>query len=189
MASYLTFPTEIGRCAIAWSADVVVGTALPGSDEASTVRSARRTCRDASEGAAPPWLIPVIERIQNLLAGHPTQFEDVPLAFDQTNAFERDVYRAALAIPHGETRTYGEIATAIGKPGAARAVGGALGRNPIPIIVPCHRVLSADGRSGGFSAPGGAATKMKLLDIERAERSGQGGLFDDLSWAVRRSPA
>ena len=90
----------------------------------------------------------------------------------------------ALAIPHGETRTYGELARAIGEPGAARAVGRALGRNPIPIIIPCHRILAADGRSGGFSAPGGVTTKMRLLAIERARRGREPSLFDDLGWGT-----
>jgi methylated-DNA-[protein]-cysteine S-methyltransferase len=85
----------------------------------------------------------------------------------------------------GEVRTYGEIAEAIGSPGAARAVGRALGRNPIPIIIPCHRVLAASGGSGGFSAPGGTDTKFRILAIERARRSGAAELFEHLPLAVK----
>ena len=81
--------------------------------------------------------------------------------------FDTAVYRVARDIPPGETLTYGEIAERLDDPGAARAVGQALGANPIPIIIPCHRVLAAGGRAGGFSAPGGVATKLELLEIER----------------------
>lgn len=98
---------------------------------------------------------------------------------------DRQVLGYTRTIPQGETRTYGEVAKAIGAPGAAQAVGAALGRNPVPIIVPCHRILAANGKSGGFSAPGGAATKLKLLEIERARRSGEAGLFDDLPLALK----
>jgi methylated-DNA-[protein]-cysteine S-methyltransferase len=178
-----TFPTAIGRCAIAWSSRAVVATALPGSDEADTVRHATRHYPEAVEVAPPSWICDVLERIARLLAGKVTHFDDVPLALDGANAFEQQVYRASLAIPHGETRTYGALARAIGQPGAARAVGRALGRNPIPIIIPCHRIVAADGRTGGFSAPGGVSTKMKLLQIERARSGAQSSLFD-LPWAA-----
>jgi methylated-DNA-[protein]-cysteine S-methyltransferase len=95
------------------------------------------------------------------------------------------VLEATLSIPVGETRTYGEIAKAVGAPGASRAVGRALGANPIPIIVPCHRVLAADGRSGGFSAPGGSSTKLKMLEIEGARRGSEPQLFERLPWRAK----
>ncbi len=85
--------------------------------------------------------------------------------------FRRAVYQAARAIPRGETRTYGQIAAAIGKPRAARAVGQALARNPIPLVVPCHRVVAANGDLRGFSAPGGTALKARLLAWERATQA------------------
>jgi methylated-DNA-[protein]-cysteine S-methyltransferase len=103
----------------------------------------------------------------------------------EASDFERQVYAAASAIPPGETRTYGELAAAIGAPEAAQAVGRALGRNPCPIIVPCHRIVGADGRSGGFSAPGGASTKLRMLDIERARRGSDASLFEQLPWAMK----
>ena len=102
------------------------------------------------------------------LRGARVDYSQTPLAFERVGAFEASVYRAALAIPWGETRTYGALAAALGDPGAAQAVGQALGRNPWPIVVPCHRITAADGRAGGFSAPGGAATKLRLLEIEGA---------------------
>ena len=109
----------------------------------------------------------------------------LPLDLGEASEFERRVYAAALAIPPGETRTYGELAAAIGAPEAAQAVGRALGRNPWPIIVPCHRILASGGGSGGFSAPGGAATKLKMLEIEGARRGGDPGLFERLPWAMK----
>ncbi len=185
MTCFAAFPTSIGTCALAWRGQAIVGAALPGSDESGTVRSATRGFPDAVRTAPPAWVDGVIARIQRLLEGEPADFGDVTIALASAASFERLVYAETLAIPHGETRTYGEVARALGQPGAARAVGRALGRNPIPIIVPCHRVLAADGRSGGFTAPGGLSTKMRLLDIERARRGAQPGLFDGLGWAVR----
>jgi methylated-DNA-[protein]-cysteine S-methyltransferase len=120
--------------------------------------------------------------VVRLLEGEPVDLASVDLALDEAAPFERRVYAEAVAIPFGETRTYGELASAIGEPGAARAVGRALGRNPIPIIIPCHRIVAADGRSGGFSAPGGVSSKMRLLQIERARRGREPTLFDDLGW-------
>ena len=183
MIACATFPTAIGRCAIAWSSDAIVGTALPGPDQARTIRHATRLHPEAAEAAPPAWVSNVVDRIERLLAGEVQQFDDVPLALDLSPEFERQVYRAALTIPHGETRTYGALAAQIGQPSAARAVGRALGRNPIPIIIPCHRIVAADGRTGGFSAPGGISTKMKLLGIERARTGAQASLFD-LAWAA-----
>jgi methylated-DNA-[protein]-cysteine S-methyltransferase len=181
--AYTIFETPIGRCAVAWSGAAIVGAALPEADDAGTIRNATRLCPDAAEAAPPAWVRDVVERVQRLLAGEAAEFSDVPLALDRANAFERQVYRALLSVPHGETRTYGALAAAIGQPGAGRAVGRALGRNPIPIIIPCHRVVAADGRTGGFSAPGGVTTKMKLLEIERARSGPQASLFD-LPWAA-----
>ena len=91
----------------------------------------------------------------------------------------------ARSIPPGQTLTYGEIADRLGDRRPAREVGQALGRNPFPIVVPCHRVLAADGRTGGFSAPGGVETKLRMLAIERAQPGGAPALFDDLPLAVR----
>ncbi len=185
MTAYTVFPTAIGRCALAWRGDAITGAALPGADESATVQAITRHDRDRLRADPPAWAQAVITRIKRLFEGDPVDFADVPLALDDAAPFERLVYAHALTIPHGETRTYGEIARALDQPGSARAVGRALGRNPIPILIPCHRVLAADGRSGGFSAPGGVSTKLKLLGIERARRGAQPELFDDLAWAIR----
>ncbi len=185
MAAYTLLPTAIGACALAWCGEAVTGAALPGADESATVRAVTRTDSDCLRADPPAWVRGVVAPIQRLFEGKPLGFGDVALALDRAAPFERSVYSQALAIPHGQIRTYGEIARAVGQPGAARAVGCALGRNPIPILIPCHRVLAAGGRSGGFSAPGGVLTKMRLLDIERARRGAQPGLFDALGWAAK----
>ena len=119
-----------------------------------------------------------IDRIRALMNGEKIDLADSPLDLTGLADFDLRVYRVALSIPPGETLTYGEVARRIGEPQAAQTVGQSLGRNPIPIIVPCHRVLAASGRTGGFSAPGGVSTKLKLLSIERA-RTGEPTLFDD----------
>jgi methylated-DNA-[protein]-cysteine S-methyltransferase len=126
-----------------------------------------------------------LARVVRLLGGEKVAFDDVPLDLGSGSPIERQVWEAALCIPCGEVRTYGEVAREIGAPGAAQAVGAALGRNPIPIIIPCHRVLAGAGRSGGFSAPGGVSTKFRMLQIEQARRAEDGGLFETLPLAVR----
>jgi methylated-DNA-[protein]-cysteine S-methyltransferase len=92
---------------------------------------------------------------------------------DAVEPFEQRVYEVARTIPAGQTLTYGQIATRLGDRLLARDVGQALGRNQFPIVVPCHRVLAASGKLGGFSAPGGVATKQRLLEIEQANVSWQ----------------
>jgi methylated-DNA-[protein]-cysteine S-methyltransferase len=118
-----------------------------------------------------------IDGIVALLGGEPADLTAVPLDMERLPAFQRAVYEIARTIPPGDTLTYGEIAARLGDPGTARAVGQALGSNPFPIVVPCHRVLAAGGRLGGFSAHGGTATKLRLLTLERA-RAVTPSLFD-----------
>lgn len=161
------FDTIIGRCGIAWGPRGIVGVQLPETACAERARLLRRF-PGAAESAPPPEVRQVIGHIVALLAGESPDLRSVVLDMSGIAEFDRRVYETARAIPKGTTRTYGEIAAELGDPGAARAVGQALGRNPFPIIVPCHRVLAADGRPGGFSAPGGVATKLKLLEIEGA---------------------
>jgi methylated-DNA-[protein]-cysteine S-methyltransferase len=182
MSAFAIFETTLGPCGIAWRGDDVIGAALPGISANATRAFLERRFPVAEERPAPEPIRRVIAMIVRMLEGEAVDFSAIRLSLDEAAPFERQVYAAALAIPHGETRTYGELARAIGEPGAARAVGRALGRNPIPIIIPCHRILAADGRSGGFSAPGGVSTKMRLLAIERARRGEQPTLFDNLEW-------
>jgi methylated-DNA-[protein]-cysteine S-methyltransferase len=167
--SYRLFETAIGSCAIAWSDRGVTSVWLPEpSDHQTRARVTRRFPRSI-ESTPPPFVSHAIDGIVALLAGEARDLTDVQLDFEDTvPEFHRRVYDVTRTIKPGTTLSYGEVAARVGEPGAARAVGQALGRNPIPIIVPCHRVLAAQGGTGGFSAPGGTATKLQLLAIEGA---------------------
>jgi methylated-DNA-[protein]-cysteine S-methyltransferase len=162
---FLSFDTPIGRCAIAWSERGIVGVRLPG----------RRTKPD--HGAPPPEVRRAIERITALLCGEASDLTGVALDMADVPPFHRRVYEAARAIQPGATLTYGELAARIGASGEAREVGQALARNPFALVVPCHRVVAAGGKAGGFSAPGGVATKRRLLAIEAARTAAQPDLF------------
>ena len=157
----LTFDTALGTCAITWSDVGITGVLLPG-----TRGLTRRAV--ASPPAIPDAIHDTVTAIVALLDGEHTDLRDVVLDETGIDPFRRSVYAAAREIPPGATASYGDIARAIGKPDAPRAVGHALGENPYPIVVPCHRVLSAAGALHGFSAPGGIATKRRMLEIERA---------------------
>lgn len=174
-AEYTVFPTPLGSCAIAWTSDGIVGVELPDDERAIRRRLARRFPH-STEGDAPENVRAAIDGIVELLAGAKRDLREIPLDMSKLPPFDRRVLESAREIPPGETATYGEVAARIGHPSAAREVGGALGRNPFPIIVPCHRVLAAGGKSGGFSGTGGVATKLRLLGIERSA----GPLFDDV---------
>jgi methylated-DNA-[protein]-cysteine S-methyltransferase len=184
-SGFALFDTAIGRCALVWRGGSVVGAALPErSDERARERLARRF-PGAAEAEPPPSMADAIARIVDLLAGGRTDLGGIALDLGAGSGFERSVWEAARRIPCGEVRSYGDIAREIGAPQGAQAVGVALGRNPVPIIIPCHRVLAADGQSGGFSAPGGVATKFRMLEIEGARRTGEPELFESLPLRVR----
>jgi methylated-DNA-[protein]-cysteine S-methyltransferase len=184
-AHFVLFETAIGRCALLWRGGLVIGAALPERDEAALRRRIESRFPGASEAEPPPFVADAIARILRMLKGERVDLSDVPVDLGAGSELERKVWEAARRIPCGETRTYGDIARAIGAPGASQAVGAALGRNPVPIVVPCHRVLASGGRSGGFSAPGGVETKFRMLAIERARRADDPALFEDLPLAVR----
>lgn len=168
-SNFCLFPTAIGSCAIAWSDQGVTSVWLPESTDLQTRARVTRRFPHSTESAPPPFVSHAIESIVALLEGDARDLTDVPLDFDDTvPEFHRRVYDVTRTIKPGTTLSYGDIAARVGEPDAARAVGQALGRNPIPIIVPCHRVLAANGGTGGFSAPGGTATKLQLLAIEGA---------------------
>jgi methylated-DNA-[protein]-cysteine S-methyltransferase len=130
-------------------------------------------------------VVKAIDLIRRMLKGEKVDLSAVALDLVDTTNFEDAVYAATRSIPCGEVRTYGDIARAIGEPHATQAVGAALGRNPVPIVIPCHRVLGAAGKAGGFSAPGGTATKFRMLEIEGARRPGEPELFEQLPLAVK----
>jgi methylated-DNA-[protein]-cysteine S-methyltransferase len=176
---FCVFDTAIGACGLAWSEHAVVGAQLPRSDIESTRATMRRRFPDVPEFDAPPEdLREVMRRIRSLLEGERDQLLDVPLDMEGVPDFQQRVYHVTRNIPPGRTLTYGEVARKAGDPGAARAVGQALGHNPFAPIVPCHRVLAAGSASGGFSAEGGVATKLRMLQIERAQFGAEPGLFD-----------
>ena len=169
--------TAIGRCGIAWGPRGISAFQLPEPSDAGTRSRMFRRGAALPQAAPPPGVQDVIERIVALLQGENVDLRDVALDLDGVAPFHRRVYEIARQILAGQTRTYGEIATEMGDASASRAVGQALGANPYAVIVPCHRVLAAGGRSGGFSAGGGVSTKLRILLIERAQIGNEPGLF------------
>lgn len=177
---YTVFPTAIGSCALVWHDAGILWVQLPDESVAATRRRVQARFPEAVE--VDPTSAPVkddtthitravagaVADIQALLDGQPRDLSHLPLDMQQTPAFHRRVYEMTRAIGPGSVSTYGDVARAVGSPGAARAVGQALARNPFAIVVPCHRVLAAGHRPGGFSAPGGIVTKSKMLEIEQA---------------------
>lgn len=168
--TFALFETSIGTCGIAWSEAGLARVQLPeGTPAAAEARLARVS---RGEPAAPPYphaIAALIVDIQALLRGERIDFSSVTLDLARLPEFDRRVYDITRAIPAGSTATYGDVATKLGDVGLSRVVGQALGRNPIPIVIPCHRVVAAGGEIGGFSATGGAATKRRILDIESAQ--------------------
>ena len=176
--AFTLFDTAAGTCALVWGERGICGVLLPEATPDATRARVRRRYPGAADTAPAPAPAAVIERIRALLNGGHDDLEDIPLDLRAIDPFDARVYAIARAIHPGRTRSYGEIASELGDPLLARAVGRALGANPFPIIVPCHRVLAAGAKAGGFSAPGGTRTKLKLLEIERAPLGGTPGLFD-----------
>ena len=174
---FCLFHTAIGPCGIAWTQDALAAVQLPEADEVGTRRRLLRYTGEAPEAPPPDFVRAAIARIQALLRGAHDDLSDLPLDLHGVPPFHRKVYEVTRAIPPGEVLTYGEVARRIGEPGAARAVGQALGRNPFAPVIPCHRVRAAGGRPGGFSAEGGADTKLRMLEIEKARFDGEPGLF------------
>ena len=176
--AFRVFPTALGHCGVAWAGKALVGVQLPeGSEELTRARMQRRFPH-VDEGEPPLFVQVAIRRIQAVLEGGRDDLADIPLELGDVPEFNRRVYAVTRAIPPGRVLTYGDVARAIGEPGASRAVGQALGANPFAPVIPCHRVLAAGGRSGGFSAEGGASTKLKMLEIEKTQFGKEPGLFD-----------
>jgi methylated-DNA-[protein]-cysteine S-methyltransferase len=174
--------TAIGRIGLAWTAEGrIQAVQLPEPDDAATLARLRHRAVGAPEAEPPSAVQAVAQRLQAALAGRPDPLLDVALDEEGIPDFARRVYALTRAIPPGEVRRYGDLAAALGAPGAARAVGQALGANPFAPLVPCHRVLAAGGGAGGFSATGGTRTKLRLLQIEGAslrDPADGPGLFD-----------
>jgi methylated-DNA-[protein]-cysteine S-methyltransferase len=166
---YALFDTAIGTCGIVWNERGLTGVHLPDADSARTRAGVERRFPGAVLAPATPVVQQAIDGIVALFRGEKRDLREIVLDVDGLPEFNRRVYALARTIPPGVTLTYGEVAMRLGTPGMARAVGQALGQNPWPIVVPCHRVLAADGGMGGFSAPGGVATKRRMLEIEGVE--------------------
>jgi methylated-DNA-[protein]-cysteine S-methyltransferase len=171
------FETELGWMAIAWREDALQGVAFGHSTrrnaEIALARSLRMwhprssvTGHDASHHT-PVWVKDLIDGLARFSEGEPVDFSDAPLAIDHLTSFGRRVVAACRRIGWGHTRSYGELASACGAPGAARAVGTVMAKNRYPLIVPCHRVLAAGGALGGYSAPDGLRMKRRLLAMEQ----------------------
>jgi len=170
--SMATFETGLGRCGVRWSRVGITGVLLPGS------RALDGPAQQAGPDV-PAFVRRAIDGMTAVMAGRAEDLRDVPLDLAGIDDTRRIVYAATRGIPAGETRTYGEVARAIDRSDyeGARDVGAALAKNPFPIIVPCHRVVAANGALHGFSAPGGLATKRRMLELEGAPGYGQQVLF------------
>jgi methylated-DNA-[protein]-cysteine S-methyltransferase len=175
---FAIFDTAIGRCGIAWGPHGITAVHLPMGSEDKTRARIRQRYGDIAEAQPPAEVQSAIDGIVELLAGKPNDLSDVVLDLDGVPEFNRGVYDIARSIPPGKTLTYGDIAKRLGGVELSRDVGQALGRNPCPIVVPCHRVLAAGGKPGGFSANGGVVTKLKMLAIEGADVNHTPTLFD-----------
>jgi methylated-DNA-[protein]-cysteine S-methyltransferase len=168
------FETAIGICGVAWSVRGLVALALPERDGAATEKRLRAKSHSACAAEPPPEIAAAIMQIQKYCAGERIDFSSVPLDLSAIDPFRRRLYETMRAIGFGQTTTYGELAKQTGASDweAARDIGAAMGKNPLPIVVPCHRVLAAGGKLGGFSAYGGTQTKEKLLALEGVRLDG-----------------
>lgn len=176
---FTIFDTAMGPCGIVWTSRGIAGVSLPEGSEEKTRARLRKRFPDAQEEAPPPAVQQIIRDVIALVAGEKIDFSHVTLDHAPLPEFSQRVYAIVRTIPIGHTLTYGDIAKQLGDVSLSREVGQAMGRNPTPIIMPCHRVVAASGKTGGFSAPGGVDTKMKLLSIERRHGDHAPTLFDD----------
>jgi len=189
---FALFDTAIGRCGVAWGERGLLGVQLPEADDARTRSRLLQKAPGAREMTPQADVQKACNAMAELLDGQAIDLSFISLDTDRIPAFNRSVYDIARSIAPGETLTYGDIATRLGDKLLSRSVGQALGQNPLPIVIPCHRVLAANGKTGGFSANGGVTTKFRMLAIERARIAGAASgdapmLFDPgLSIAPRR---
>lgn len=180
MRHTLLFDTAFGRCGLAWHDAGLTAVRLPDEDrhlQAALLRHAPTATPWPDDTPLPGWVADAVRDIRRLLAGEPQDLKHISIDLRATGAFEQRVYAAAQALAPGHTCTYGEMARDLGEPAAMRAVGHALGMNPWPLVVPCHRITAAGGKLGGFSAPGGNETKRRLLVLEAGMVRREGELF------------
>ena len=163
---YDLFQTAFGTCAIAWSETGLTHLRLPESSGEENEARMQRFGAERVSTRPPDFVQDAQVALRTYFEGSPVDLSELRLDESRVSSFNASVYRALRAVPRGSTVTYGDLAAEVGQRNAARAVGMAMGRNPWPVIVPCHRVLASGGRMGGFSAPGGTTTKEKLLALE-----------------------
>jgi methylated-DNA-[protein]-cysteine S-methyltransferase len=176
---YALFDTALGRCGVAWGAHGLLAVQLPQDDAATARRRLLQRAPGAVETAPDALAQRAIDGVTALLAGVPVDLTSLPLDHRGVPTLHARIYDIVRHIPCGRTASYGEVAEQLGDRQLARAVGQAMARNPFAPVVPCHRVLGANGQPGGFSARGGLRTKLRLLTIERARLSAEPDLFTD----------
>ncbi len=161
--------TRLGFAGIAWSEAGLTRLCLFQSDRAAVERRLDRlgfAGRRTMESALPGWVDRLVADIKAYAEGETVDFSWVPVDLAGTDEFSRAIYDAARRLAFGETTTYGELARRAGHAGLPRETGQALGANPVPLVIPCHRILAAGGKIGGFSAPGGSTAKERMLALE-----------------------
>jgi methylated-DNA-[protein]-cysteine S-methyltransferase len=164
---YLIFETAGGFCGIAWNDVGITRFQLPAHSAEATQRSLLRRVKDAQPGAPTPQVLEAIAAAKRYFDGEEIDFSNIHLDLDDQDAFFQQIYAALRRVPWGQTTTYGALAKQVGAGReAARDVGEAMSKNPVPLIIPCHRVLAAGGKISGFSAPGGASSKIRMLELE-----------------------
>jgi methylated-DNA-[protein]-cysteine S-methyltransferase len=166
--SYSIFETDGGFCGIAWNGLGITRFQLPTGSEESTERLLRRRLPENAQTEVPSREIgDAIDAVKRYFAGQPVDFSALRIDLEDQDDFFRQIYAAARRIGWGHTTTYGAIAKELSAgPEAARDVGQAMAKNPVALIIPCHRVLAAGGKIGGFSAPGGSTSKARMLELE-----------------------
>ncbi|WP_027058628.1 methylated-DNA--[protein]-cysteine S-methyltransferase [Mesorhizobium loti] len=165
-ASHAVLETVIGFMGIAWSEKGLIRLCLPESSRETVERRLMRHAGVSASTIQPQWVVELIASIQAYASGEDVDFTSVPVDLDGIDDFRLAIYDAARKLGYGETTTYGELAKRAGQPGLPRETGAALGANPVPLVIPCHRIMAAGGKIGGFSAPGGSVTKEKMLAME-----------------------
>lgn len=176
---FALFQTNLGPCGIVWTNRGIAGMNLPEGSEEKTRLRLRKRFPETEEAKPSPEIQKIIDEVGALIAGEKIDFSHVTLDHAPLPEFSKRVYEIVRTIPIGQTLTYGDVAKKLGDVALSREVGQAMGKNPTPVIMPCHRVVAASGKTGGFSAPGGVDTKMKLLSIERRHGDHAPTLFDD----------
>jgi len=167
MHHYHIFETAAGYCGIAWRDAGITRFQLPTASAAAAERLLLRRLPEADVGEPPPVVKEAVAAVKRYFEGEETDFSGFELDLEGQDAFFRQIYAAARKIAWGRTTTYGALAKELGAgPEAARDVGQAMAKNPVALIIPCHRVLAAGGKIGGFSAPGGSSAKMRMLELE-----------------------